>query len=301
MCGGVLPLAGAPPRVPRPGRPLPVRARASRRTEPAPPRRRRTGVRFKRFVALAVVIMAVAGCADPHSAGSPEALPWGRTFLSVAVTEDGHPRDLVAGTRIVLSFDDGRLRADAGCNSLTGPVGDDAGRLIVATMDSTLIGCDQERHEQDAWLSDLLTQAPRWELVGDELVMRTETVEVRLLDRRVADPDRPLVGTRWRLESLLDGEAVSSVPADIEAYLIFDGDRFEGSTGCNQVSGAAIQSPGRLRFSDVSHTDMWCGDVAMRLESAVLAVLNGEVTVRITADVLNLAHPSGRGLQLGAS
>lgn len=277
-----------------------TRADGGGRREPSPPCARPTTVRLARFASMAVMI-GLVGCADPHAAGSPGALPWGRTFLSVAVTDDGRPRDLVDGTRITLTFDDGRVGFHAGCNTHTGAVRDDAGRLVVTDMQSTEIGCDQQLHEQDAWLSDVLMQQPHWELSGDELVLRTETVDMRLLDRRVADPDRPLTGTRWRVESLIDGDVVATVPVGEEAYLTFDGERFEGSAGCNDVFGSAVPSPGRLRFGDVSHTDMQCDDAAMRLEAAVLAVLDGEVTVQITADVLTLTHSSGRGLHLRAS
>jgi len=45
---------------------------------------------------------------------------WGRTFLSTAVTEGDQDRPLVPGTRLRVTFEDGFVRADAGCNHLTG-------------------------------------------------------------------------------------------------------------------------------------------------------------------------------------
>lgn len=246
-------------------------------------------------------MIAMAGCAEPGGAGSASAgLPWGRTFLSTSVTEDGRPRDLVAGTRIRLTFRDEQLQAQAGCNHLTGPVTDEDGHLVVTDLALTEMGCDQARHDQDAWLAGLLSERPEWTLVGDELVLRTGTTELRLVDREVADPDRALTGTRWRVESLIDGETVASVPAGHEAHLVFDGERFEGWTGCDQVSGTAVQIAGGLRFDDVTRPRARCDDTAAALQSAVLAVLDGDVTARIEADLLTLTHPSGHGLQLRA-
>ena len=269
--------------------------------EPSPRPGRQTEVRFTRLVSLLVVMLVTAGCADPGGAGSPSAgMPWGRSFLSTSVIEDGRPRELVPGTRIRLVFADGRLQAQAGCNHLVGPVADDAGQLVVTDLEVTEMGCDQARHDQDAWLAALLVDRPRWTLEGDELVLRTGTTELRLVDREVADPDRPLAGTRWVVDSLIDGETVSSVPAGHEAHLVFDGDRFEGWTGCDQVSGTAVQIPGGLRFGDVTRPGARCDGTAAALESAVLAVLDGDVTARIEADLLTLTHPSGRGLQLRA-
>ena len=43
-----------------------------------------------------------------------------------------------------------------------------------------------------------------------------------------------------------------------------------------------------------------CPPGIMRLEAAVLGVVEGEVTFEIDADRLTLTHPSGKGLQLRA-
>lgn len=253
------------------------------------------------MVPLVVGIVAMAGCADTAGAGAPFGeLPWGRTFVSTSVTEDGRPRALVADTHIRLTFTDGQLQAYAGCNHLSGQVSDEDGHLAVANLGGTEMGCGPELHDQDAWLTGLLSDRPRWALDGDELVLRAGTTELRLLDREVAEPDRPLAGPRWRVESLLDGETVASVPVGGEAYLLFHDGRFEGFTGCNEVSGTVTTVPGGLRFSDVTRTDAACDETAAALESAVLAVLDGDVTARIEADLLTLTHPSGRGLQLRA-
>src|SRR5262245_14958402 len=44
----------------------------------------------------------------------------GRTFLSTTVTEQGKDRALVSGTRVSLTFQEGRVGANAGCNSMSG-------------------------------------------------------------------------------------------------------------------------------------------------------------------------------------
>jgi hypothetical protein len=47
--------------------------------------------------------------------------PVRRTFLSTAITDGGAPHDLVAGTRIRLTFGtDGQLGVSAGCNMMGG-------------------------------------------------------------------------------------------------------------------------------------------------------------------------------------
>jgi heat shock protein HslJ len=245
---------------------------------------------------------ALAGCGDgadarPGAAGEL----WGRTFLSTAVTERGAPRPLVDGSRVRLAFTEGEVRAHAGCNQLTGRARLDGATLAVSDVAGTEMGCDPPRHEQDAWLSRFLEARPGWRLDGDELVLRAGDTELRLADRRVADPDRPLLGTRWRVESVLDATSAASVADGSAAFLTFaEGDRLRGSTGCNELQGSAVPRGDRVTFSGVTTTRRACGPELATLEAGVVAVLSGEVGVRIEADLLVLTQPGGRGLQLRA-
>ncbi|HUG04992.1 MAG TPA: META domain-containing protein [Candidatus Limnocylindria bacterium] len=227
----------------------------------------------------------------------------GHTFLSTGVTENGQAKQLVAGTRIRLGFsDDGRrIAVHAGCNHLGGEARVQDGRLVAEDMAMTAMACDGGRSEQDAWLARFLTGRPTIRLSGTELVLANSTTEIRLLDRTVADPDRPLTGTRWIVESIVDRDTASSIPQGAVAHLILSGDgTFTGNTGCNQMGGAAGTTGPAIRFSDVFTTRIACEQDRMRLEQAVLSVLRDEVSYEIEADLLRLRHPSGRGIDLRA-
>jgi len=116
------------------------------------------------------------------------------------------------------------------------------------------------------------------------------------------DPERPRRGTRWVVDSIIDGESVSSVPAGAEASITFeDNDRFGGSTGCNAMGGTAAVHEKTITFSDVITTKMACDPDRNRLERAVLSVLDGDVADRIEADRLTLNNPNGHGLGLRAA
>ncbi len=226
---------------------------------------------------------------------------WGREFLSTVVTEHGRIRPLVPGTRLRLAFEDGDVRAYAGCNHLTGRALVDGRRLAVERFASTDMACDPVRQEQDAWLASFLAAGPTWRLDGDDLVLGGGGTEIRLTDRSVAEPDRPLRGTRWVVDAVIGNQAATSVPAGAEAHLTFGDDRVEGFTGCNQFGGTAIARDGHITFSDIAATRMACSDEIMRLESAVLAVLDGTVGARIVGDRLTLTHPDDLGLRLRAA
>ena len=238
--------------------------------------------------------------------GSSGGEPWGHTFLSTSVTENGRPKDLVAGTRITLSFTENghRLGAQAGCNSMGGPVSFTGGRMVAGDLASTEMGCDDPRQGQDEWLGRFLTSRPAWSRADPALTLDNGTTRIDLEDKSVADPNRPLRGTKWVVDTIVDGQSASSVPSGAEASITFgdgaDRDHFSGNTGCNSMGGNSVVNEGRstIAFSEVLTTKMACNDDRMRLERAVLATLKGDVRYAIDGAVLRLDGPDGHGLRL---
>jgi heat shock protein HslJ len=102
----------------------------------------------------------------------------GRSFVSVAVTEDGAERQLADGTEIELNFPDDApaIGWSAGCNQFGAGLEVEGDVLVVAEPEGTLMGCDDERHTQDEWLTDFLTSEPTWSL-DDETLMLTGTTD----------------------------------------------------------------------------------------------------------------------------
>ena len=268
-------------------------------------------MRTKRTITLILLAVGLAGCGrgtstEAGAANPAGGEPWGRTFLSTSVTENGAPKPLVAGTRITLNFvaDGHRLGAQAGCNQMSGPASFESGRLVVGDMATTEMGCDAPRHAQDEWLARFLTSRPQWSRSGSTLTLDNATTRIVLEDREAADPDRPLRGTKWVVDTIVDRDSASSVPAGVEAYLIFeDGNRFGGNGGCNSMGGNSVvhEDTSTITFSEVISTTMGCSDDRTRVERAVLETLHGDVAYRIDADVLRLDRPDGPGLRLRAA
>ena len=184
-------------------------------------------------------------------------------------------------------FGEGRLGANAGCNSLSGPYAIDGGRLVVAALATTEMACDSALMEQDTWLAAFLDGAAAM-LEGDVLTLAKDGVTLALLDREVADPDRPLVGTRWVVDGLVSGDAVSSMPAGIVATLVFGEDRVDVEVDCNSGGGPVEVGVTTLVFGALVTTKMACHPDALPVEQAVTAALAGRVTYAIEADTLTL-------------
>jgi heat shock protein HslJ len=254
-------------------------------------------------VTVAVLgLLLVVACGSRAASGGMNDLR-GRTFLSTGVTENGQPKQLVAGTRIRLSFgEEGRqIGVNAGCNHMGGEARVENGRLVAGEMAMTAMGCDGGRNEQDDWLAKFITGKPSITSSGSELVLANNTTEIRLLDRTFADPDRPLIATRWVVQTIVDRDIASSIPQGAMAHLVVNADgTFTGNTGCNNMGGTAAITNVALRFSGVFTTKMACEPDRMRLEQAVLGVLDGDVSYEIEADLLRLRHSSGKGIDLRA-
>ncbi|MDL2334805.1 MAG: META domain-containing protein, partial [Chloroflexota bacterium] len=105
---------------------------------------------------------------SPAPSATPTPIPpvglTGRVFLSTAVTKDGAVFQLADGTRIRLTFDGGRLSANAGCNIIGGTLTIDGDRLIFTGASMTEMGCAEPRMSQDQWLIDFLVSGPTFVL-----------------------------------------------------------------------------------------------------------------------------------------
>ncbi|MFH0750353.1 MAG: META domain-containing protein [Chloroflexota bacterium] len=232
--------------------------------------------------------------------GSPDETPGrqgldGRTFLSTG--SDG--RALVAGSRVRLSFQGGQIGANGGCNSMSGPYAIDRDRLVVRQLATTEMACEQLLMDQDRWLADLLDGAII-ALAGDTLTLTKNGVRLTLLDREVADPDRPLLGTRWVVDGLVSRDAVSSLPAGVVAALTFAAGWVDVEAGCNRGGGAVTITDATLTFGPLALTKMACAGGAMEVERTVSAVLSGQVRYAIEAGTLRL-DVGDAGLRLRAA
>ena len=259
-------------------------------------RRNRTSIAF-------VLLALVAGaCGD--SGDRVAATMKGRTFLSESVTVQGQPRPLLPATQVRITFStDGRITASAGCNLLSGTVRTEDDHLVIADLASTEMGCDPARHVQDEWLSSVLVTNPTFAIDGAQLELRSGDTVLRLLDRAVADPDRPLQATVWVLDGLIDGAIASSIPAGASATMIFDGTQMSVEIdSCNQIAGRVKVTTATIEFDvdGVDTTDIACNGPAAALEAAILAVLDGKITYDIEAASLRLLRPNGKGLTLRA-
>lgn len=247
-----------------------------------------------RMIALAGagLLLVLTACGNESGAGASLT---GNSFLSTAVTEDGKPKQLEPKTRVRLDFtDDGRLVADAGCNSIQSKVSTSGGKLTLdREMASTAIGCPAPLQAQDAWLGKVLAGKPSWTLDGSKLQITTGGTTISLVDRDTAEPAVALDGTKWSLSTVISGDTASHQVGSEKAWLTLNGERVTGSTGCNEFQGMVARVGNTLTFGELATTRRACADDAAKLETTLLSTLKGDVAYNVDGNTLQLRTPSG--------
>jgi heat shock protein HslJ len=108
----------------------------------------------------------------------------------------------------------------------------------------------------------------------------------------------PLVGTRWRLDSLATGsDAVSSPVAGSAVTLEMEDDgSAHGSGGCNTFHTAYETDGSSIGFDPVAGTMMACEPHLLSQEATYFAALERAATFEIDGDVLSLSDADGNFL-----
>ena len=197
-------------------------------------------------------------------------------FVSTDVEKDGEPFDLAPGTVISLSFSSQRVSANAGCNTMSGGYQVRGDKLVADDqLATTEMACDEERMDQDQWFTDFLTENPGLSQSGDTLTLTTSETTIHFTDEKVANPDVPLMETKWQLDGLTSNEAVSSVPSGVTADLVFGKDgQIQGHFGCNSGGGDYDVQGHVITFGPIASTLMACARDGSEVEASVLQVLD---------------------------
>lgn len=237
--------------------------------------------------------LVLSACGAEGGSGSPASPPSldGKTYVGDSVTVDGAPYDLVPGSTIRLAFDDSRISASAGCNTMNGAATWDDGTLTIdGQIASTEMGCEPALMDQDAWLLDVLTSKPSLATDGDTLTLTSDSTVITLTDEEVAVPDASLTGTSWQLDSITKNSAVSSVPEGVTADITFDEKgTLHANLGCNIGNGSYTIDGDTLQIGPIATTRKACDGPASEVESAMLAMLDGTVAYTIDGTQLSLS------------
>jgi heat shock protein HslJ len=210
----------------------------------------------------------------------------------------GGPIQVPDGWRVTLNFIGEDEFGGQACNHYGGTYDRGAnGAVTFSNMSMTEMACEEPMMTVEAAYHAALGAVTHAARSGDELTLRGEGTEL-VYSLVPPVPDEALQGTRWMLESLIQGDAVSSVLGDPWLVLEADG-TMTGSTGCRDLSGRYVVSGDQLMWTDLRVE----GECAANLEQQdrmVIGVLEQPI-VAIEGNHLTLSRPEGTGLGYLAS
>ncbi|MFC4602381.1 META domain-containing protein [Rhodococcus kronopolitis] len=256
-----------------------------------------------RLIGLALLAAATLTACSTSAEASDESANSdlvGRTFVSTSVEGTAIP----GGGPLTVTFPEAdRIALHAGCNRASGTADLSGGVITTGPLATTMMACVGDAGMSDQWMTGFFAASPQWTLDGDALELRNGEATVSMLDKKVAQPDRPLTDTVWVVDTLITPSAVTTSRAletsQPSLQIGADG-AVTGFTGCNRMTGTAEVAGETVTFGPLGVTRMACTEETAEIEQAVLAALSGETTATVDADRLRIMNAEGHGLGLRA-
>ncbi|HSK93153.1 MAG TPA: META domain-containing protein [Candidatus Angelobacter sp.] len=223
-----------------------------------------------RLAAALVAVLVVAGCDALFPPGG-DAGPIDGEWRLTGGSHDGLPLPIPPEAPISLVVDGDEVGGRAACNQYGGEVTLDGDDVTFGAMSMTEMGCDPAIMDAESAYLAALADVERW--VRDGATLRLIGNEVELTYELVPPaPDAALVGTRWRLDGLVDGDAVSSTMGDPATLELREDGTLTGTTGCRTFDGRYELDGNAVRVTDLANDDRACPGLETQDEH-VLAVL----------------------------
>ena len=240
---------------------------------------------------LLVFALVAASCdvtSDP--AESPLVGEW--ELVSGNFGEDLVP--MVEGSRITFVSDGTTFGGTAACNRYGGTVKIEAWELSMDEIFMTEMACEPEvMASEQAYVTALqiVNGASR---DGDVLLLSGDDTELWYIAQSSVDT-AALVGPIWILESLIDGDSVSStLGEDLTLHFAADGS-LQAMTGCRTLTGTYVVTGDQVDTPELS-ADGECNAELETQDGHVVTVFESGFTTAIDGDRLTLTASGGQGL-----
>ena len=244
------------------------------------------------FLALGCVVIVLSACADPGGQGAdPTAIAWELVSGSV----DGVDIPIVDGHPITLSFTDDTAGGTAACNGYGGFFAISGGDFTFSELVWTEMACvaDGVMESETVYL-EALPRVEAFTMTNDELTLTGEGVE--LVYRALPPvPTSELTGMVWVLDSLVQGDSVSSVTGERATLELFTDGSMLGSTGCRTLDGNYMVSGAEVVMSEMTAHGECPGELEGQ-DNHVVSVLGGGFRVTIEGNTLTVTASGGQGL-----
>lgn len=263
------------------------------RTQPRWQNARLTRVERNQVSRLVVAALGllVSGCALFGVSGPSEAM-LGQWEL-VDGKLDGQAISVPDGHRVTLLIEEEQLGGTSACNSYGGEHRIGAGRFETDGLGGTDMGCEPDVMEAETRYLEALGRAETIQVADDQLVLLGPGAELRF-DTVAPVADEEIVGTRWVLETMVEGEVASSVAGDGFLELHDDG-TLEGSTGCRSLRGRWTTNGDQILFPEFA-ADGECPEQLQAQDGHVVTVLGDGFRAAVEGEQLTVTSTGDLGL-----
>ncbi len=208
---------------------------------------------------------------------------------------DGQPIPMVKTHPITITLDDGSVGGSAACNGYGGRYSQRGDEIAFTEFAMTEMACfPEEVMVSEQTYINALFNVETASANGDQLVLRGSRTEL-VYNQLEPVPTTDLQGTVWVLDSLVQGETVSTVSGDRATLELFSDGSFIGSTGCRTLTGEYVVSGAEVVFTSFAAHGECSADLA-RQDSQVISALEGGFRVEIEGDTMTTWVAGDEGL-----
>lgn len=239
-----------------------------------------------------LIALIVAACGAGPDQSAPAGLDGSWQLASGVIQEE--PITLLDSHPITLNIDGTMVGGTAACNSYGGEWGLDGSKATFGNLAQTEMACQpDEAMDLESLYLQSLSQVTMVNVDGGQLVLTGPGLELRF-DHLELPPTAELLGTVWELESLLRGDAVSSVSGDPTLEFFTDGS-FLATTGCRNVTGNYVENGAEIAVTSMTAHGNCTPDLETQ-DGSVITVLEGGYRVAIDGQRLTLTIAGDEGL-----
>ena len=247
--------------------------------------------------ALAALLVVACGgtSATTLPSGPPAALEPDGPWQLVEGTVGGQPLGLIEDARVTLNVDGLNVSGQAACNQYFGELAIESGRVSTAGFGQTEMACAEPVMALEAAYLSALAKIESAHMDGPVMVLTAPGVELRF-ERLQPPPTASIVGTLWQLESLVDGDSVSSAAGPPATLLLQADGALRGSTGCRTLTGHYMERGDEIWANEFG-ADGECPPGAARAQdNHIVGVLGDGFRAAVVGQQLILGKDDGTGL-----
>lgn len=263
-----------------------------------------TARRAAQLASYVVLLVGAAACgSETGSSGDraedPGAVSLDGDWTLIAAT----PFRLVDGHPITLSVDGTKASGRSACNSYGGSVDTTGNNVRFGQLGGTEMACSPGSvMELEQTYLTALQAVDAAEVAGESLTLTGPGVSMTF-EPVPPVPSAALVGTRWILESLVDGDsdeapvstAMTGVGSEPASLRLADDGTMTGSTGCRRLEGEWSIEGGEVLFTNFGLTGSCPPDLRDQ-DDHVVGALGDGFTADVDGDVLRVSGRFGTGL-----